>query len=162
MKEIFYSCRCTGQSFTREEWWKYLDEHKNDTDESVHRSGKFGYNIHDVCLNPNTFYLYNRGEWSFKVTTNMVDSGKWTYGIEVNLHNRSWLFGGGYCDDDECFGSESDAAKKGLEDIMNYIDKVIESDNTVSHIPSQIKSMIDEIKSKLAKLKMKQLELFTV
>ena len=50
-KDIFHSCKCTGQNFTFEEWGEYLK--RADNCEIVHQYKEFGFNIYDVCLTPN-------------------------------------------------------------------------------------------------------------
>lgn len=75
-KDIFHSCKCTGQNFTFEEWGKLEDRPK-----IVHKYKDFGFNIYDVCLTPNVKIKWANKTNHFEVATAQSDNGRWDFGL---------------------------------------------------------------------------------
>lgn len=73
----------TGQEYTSQEWWDYCRTHDTYT-EVVHTDGKFGFNIHGVCVN--TEEAIKIADASSYVIVKVAQSnGRWDYGLRYNL-----------------------------------------------------------------------------
>lgn len=103
MKDIHHTCRCTGQQFTFKEWCAWLDNHKKagqDSGKFVALSyNGFDFNIHDVCLTPNRPVRLFNHHCIVEVKTAQSPTGRWDYGLDVNLHNSGHYVGAGFVDD---------------------------------------------------------------
>lgn len=47
-----------GRQLTQHEWWAYLKEHPDSTNEIVVWYGDFGFNVYGVCMNPHRLILH--------------------------------------------------------------------------------------------------------
>ena len=103
MKDIHHTCRCTGQQFTFKEWCAWLDNHEKagqDSGKFVALSyNGFDFNIHDVCLTPNRPVRLFNHHCIVEVKTAQSPTGRWDYGLDVNLHNSGHHVGAGFVDD---------------------------------------------------------------
>ena len=83
-EEIFYHCKVLKKDFTREMWYKYIDEKRSkeiDTGkEIVYSERGFNFNIHDACLNKKVEEVWHVGKNSnfnyFRLKTYFL-FGKW-------------------------------------------------------------------------------------
>jgi hypothetical protein len=103
MKDIHHTCRCTGQQFTFKEWCAWIKSHekaRQDSSEFVVLSHNgFDFNIHDVCLTPNRPVRLFNTHCVVEVKTAQSPTGRWDYGLDVNLHNSGHYVGVGFVDD---------------------------------------------------------------
>lgn len=59
----------------------------------------FDFNIHDVCLTPNRPVRLFNHHCIVEVKTAQSPTGRWDYGLDVNLHNSGHYVGAGFVDD---------------------------------------------------------------
>lgn len=78
-RNIHHRCRCLGQTFTFEEWCAYLKAHPDSSNEVVLTYGSFGFNIHDVCMNPNIPVKWSKGRYHLEVHTAQSSNGRWSH-----------------------------------------------------------------------------------
>lgn len=75
-RQIHHTSRCLGREFTFEEWVAYLKAHPDAGGEIVHTSPSgFGFNLFDVCLNPNRPVAVESRHGCFEVHTSQSDNG---------------------------------------------------------------------------------------
>lgn len=96
-ERVHHRCRCLDRNFTIKEWCDYL--HDNPSGGVVLNVGKFGFNINDVCLTPNTPVTIERGTCRLEIVTAQSKNGRWDYGYRYNLHMEGGRSGAGYIDD---------------------------------------------------------------
>lgn len=98
MGEIFHRCRHLGIEMTREEYWAYLREcEKDDTKRIRTQIGRYIFNEHDICLNPDKETVsVQDGASGYYLTIKMAECG-----------NGVWVYGLSYCCGSEggCFGA---------------------------------------------------------
>lgn len=95
-KDIFHSCKCTGQNFTFEEWCEYLEQ--EDSSKIVHQYKEFGFNIYDVCLTPNVKVKWVNKSNYFEVATAQSDNGRWDFGFHYTFGTQGGCNGVHYVD----------------------------------------------------------------
>lgn len=83
MERIAYKNPFTGQEFTSKEWWDYCRTH-DDYTEVVHTDGKFQFNIHGVCVNPEEAIRIEDKHYRVVVVV-AQSNGRWDYGLRFNL-----------------------------------------------------------------------------
>jgi hypothetical protein len=129
MKDIHHTCRCTGQQFTFKEWCAWLDNHKKagqDSGKFVALSyNGFDFNIHDVCLTPNRPVRLFNHHCIVEVKTAQSPTGRWDYGLDVNLHNSGHYVGAGFVDDVQK-GYPTEAAAPDLLAVLEIIVGIFE------------------------------------
>ena len=129
MKDIHHTCRCTGQQFTFKEWCAWLDNHKKagqDSGKFVALSyNGFDFNIHDVCLTPNRPVRLFNHHCIVEVKTAQSQTGRWDYGLDVNLHNSGHYVGAGFVDDVQK-GYPTEAAAPDLLAVLEIIVGIFE------------------------------------
>lgn len=85
------------------EWCAWLDNHEKagqDSGKFVALSyNGFDFNIHDVCLTPNRPVRLFNHHCIVEVKTAQSPTGRWDYGLDVNLHNSGHHVGAGFVDD---------------------------------------------------------------
>jgi len=87
--EIFHTTRCTGQTYTHEQWSRHCKE--NRTGGFIAFTYKdFQFNEFDVCMTPHTMTDYNHNGCQLRITTAESPNGRWDYGI-------SYAYGTGGC-----------------------------------------------------------------
>lgn len=126
-KLIWHECRAAGIVFkTQEEWFKYLDSHK-DILEPVAEHHGFKFNINDVCTNPNVpaqWKSENGGNY-FEVRTARTQFG-WICGYTYSLCSG----GGGdpvsYPRRDE-FGGFYETEKQAVYEAVCYLLRQLDS-----------------------------------
>lgn len=117
MKEIHHACRCTGQTFTFKEWSAYLKAHPN-TGEIVFSTGKFGWNIFDVCMNPNINVKWCAGSYRFEIETAQSPNGRWDNGYSCMFHTSGMSHGVSFVSrPNDGYPSEKDAIYDALCEI---------------------------------------------
>ena len=99
--KIHHRCHCTGQEFTFDEWIDYLKI--NSSDKTEHTAGKYKFNIHDACMNPDVELKYNDkyNICSYRITVCQSDNLNWTYGYYYHFHNIYGCGGAKYAIDDK-------------------------------------------------------------
>ena len=90
-RQIHHMSRCLGREFTFEEWVAYLKAHPDAGGEVVHTSPSgFGFNLFDVCLNPNRPVAVESRHGCFEVHTSQSDNGRWEAGYSVRLETSRY------------------------------------------------------------------------
>ena len=131
-KDIFHECICTGQKMTWEEWVQWVDNHPYD--EIVHRCDEFGYNIHDVCVNPHKIIDFcDNYKNRFRIETCQIDNGKWGYGINCWFVTQ----GGGYAASfaRATYDTEKAAVYAALQEVELKCSKVIDEIGRYGEMP---------------------------
>ena len=86
MENVHKTCRCLGRLFTFEEWSDYCKAHPHSDGEIVHTSPSgYGFNIHDVCLNPDIDVQVEYGQVGFTIKTAQSDNGRWECGYHATI-----------------------------------------------------------------------------
>lgn len=107
-KRIHHRCCCLDRNFTFEEWGEYLRE--NPSGGVVLTFGKFGFNINDVCLTPNTPVDIRNKFCALDIETAQSQNGRWDYGIHLSLYHEGSSHGARFIDNSsEGFPSEKEA-----------------------------------------------------
>lgn len=86
MEQYLVYSKCLRKGFTSEEWGEYVRKHDTGK-ESVSEYAGFRYNIHDVCLNPNTV-TYDDGSLRCEIRTAKSMAG-WSFGYEYSTSTAS-------------------------------------------------------------------------
>lgn len=173
-ERVHHRCRCLDHNFTFKEWVDYI--RNNPSGGAVLTVGKFGFNINDVCLTPNTPVTIERGSCSLEISTAQSMNGRWDYGYMLNLHTEGCCSGAGYVDDpDKGFPTEKEAIynallfaeKKALDkidilekggDTPDY-DEDGERRETPSILPT-IRAFLADVREKMRYYDVRQLSLF--
>ena len=97
-KEIFHTIRHIGRTFTDEQWWEYCDAcRKDESNRIVTQIGKFIWNDHDICLNPekHVYTLDGKKAYGYNVTISIAECGNgvWAFGMDYNTGNGGGGFG---------------------------------------------------------------------
>ena len=123
-KDIFHSCKCTGQNFTFEEWVKYL--HLEDRPEIVHQYKEFSFNIYDVCLTPNVKIKWANKTNFFEVATAQSDNGRWSFGFHCSFWTQGGCSGARYVDTSTGgYNTEKEAIDAALKFLEEECQRVI-------------------------------------
>lgn len=164
-----YTNPFTGQEYTSKEWWDYCHTHDTFT-EVIHTDGKFGYNIHGVCVNPEE--AIKIADASFYVIVKVAQSnGRWDYGLNYNLPN---CYNGSspvmYVWHEENGFAERDAAViAGLEEMETKImawmkDRSVkrnddaETESERSYVDSKLKQYLNNVRTAKQKVKIAMTE----
>lgn len=127
-RQIHHTSRCLGREFTFEEWTAYLKAHPDAGGEVVHSSPYgFGFNLFDVCLNPNRpVAVESRHGW-FEVHTARSDNGRWESGYSVRLDtSRGRSHPCGFVDCAQAgYPSENEAIRGALLEIRELVGREI-------------------------------------
>lgn len=116
-KEIHHACRCTGQTFSFKEWSAYRKAHP-DSGEIVFTFGKFGWNIFDVCMNPNIPVKWIGAACGFEITTARSPNGRWDNGLSCWFHSSGRSHGASFVSSpDDGYPSEKEAIYDALCEI---------------------------------------------
>ncbi len=78
--EIFHTTRCTGQTYTHEQWSEHCRKHRQGGFIAFTYKD-FQFNEFDVCITPHTLTDYNRNGCQLRITTAESPNGRWSYGI---------------------------------------------------------------------------------
>ena len=127
-RPIHHTSRCLGREFTFEEWGAYLKAHPDAGGEVVHSSPYgFGFNLFDVCLNPNHPVSVESRHGCFEVHTSQSDNGRWEAGYSVRLEtSRSRSHPCGFVDRVETgYPTENEAIRGALLEIRELVEKEI-------------------------------------
>lgn len=126
--EVFRYCRCTGQSFTFDEWAKWLNDHdRNDSSECQLVFGDFEFNIFDVCFTPNTPVNWQNKTCSIEVSTALSPCGQWDYGINIKIYKSMRCFYPQYIDESpKGYPTEKACIYAALNEIRDYAQKELE------------------------------------
>lgn len=154
MKEIVHVTRCTGRTFTREQWSEYNRNHTNMGTTSVTVHDRFDFNVFDVCINPETI-TFRIDQQTYAMVSLCVSSvGLWSYGLSCSCNKGGCSLPAvfadgkevkGYKRRDECLHEAVKAARIFLSRYDNNSDVV------------RLLKMLDD---ELRKAKAIQLELF--
>lgn len=116
-KRVHHRCRCTGETFSVEEWGVYCKAHSSE--EIVYTFGTFGFNIHDVCMTPNVPVKWVKGQYYFEIRTAQSPNGRWEHGYSYNSGISS-------CSHPVVFVSKSGegfpSEKEAVYDALNYLE----------------------------------------
>lgn len=85
----------------------------------------FDFNIHDVCLTPNRPVRLFNHHCIVEVKTAQSPTGRWDYGLDVNLHNSGHYVGAGFVDDVQK-GYPTEAAAPDLLAVLEIIVGIFE------------------------------------
>lgn len=99
--EIFHTTRCTGQTYTHEQWSEHCRKHRQGGFIAFTYKD-FQFNEFDVCITPHTLTDYNRNGCQLRITTAESPNGRWDYGI-------SYAYGTGGCGHAPSFISDQTA-----------------------------------------------------
>ncbi len=87
--EIFHTTRCTGQTYTHEQWSEHCRQHRQGGFIAFTYKD-FQFNEFDICMTPHTLTDYNHNGCQLRITTAESPNGRWDYGI-----NYAFGSGGG-------------------------------------------------------------------
>ena len=167
-KTVWHEIRSARMLFTQEEWGDYCERCRQDPSERIVTSfGKYDFNDHDVCLNPDTTTIKvdDKGGYGYYVVFKLANCGNglWTFGLDYSTgtggggyspsyatpnETREWLKG--YPSEKECKLAACDAAIKRLDHAYHPDDpKVL-----------RLKEMVREYKKSLSRPQVVQLSLF--
>ena len=129
-EEVFFTSLALGRTFTREEWWAWLKENPNHgTSDPVIEVHGFGFNICNVCLNPNKIE-FGKHSWFVEIKTAINLDGKWIAAHDYSV-NHSGGGSGVSLQQKESFDTEKEAifnelcivekrVKREMENIRKY------------------------------------------
>lgn len=121
-KDIFHECFCTGQQMTWEEWAQWVENHPSG--EIVHRCGEFGYNIHDVCVNPHKIIDFcDNYKNRLRIETCQIDNGKWGYGVNYWFGTQGYGHGASFTN--AIYDTEKAAIYAALQEVELKCSRVI-------------------------------------
>lgn len=122
-QEVHHRCRCLDRNFTFAEWCAYLQEHA-DSGETVFWFGKFQFNIHDICLNPNVSVLFEKSnDLRVRLSTAQSSNGRWSCGYDIVVHGTGSSCGARFVDNQtEGFPTEKEA----IYDALLYAQRITE------------------------------------
>lgn len=131
--KIYHTCKCLNRDFTLDEYSDFCKSSQSDN--AVFEEYGFKWNIHDICLNPNTHKIIDDKGSYFDITTAKTRNG-WVYGYNYSGLDSEWGGGGSGCyyGDNKKFNEEKDAIIAILESFKNKELK-----------PKYIKAIKDEI-----------------
>lgn len=129
MEYIHKTCRCLGREFTFDEWRDYFMAHPHSMSETVHRNKYgFGFNIHDVCMNPDVDVSIESKYGSVEVKTARSDNGRWEYGYRSTV--GTWFYFGHPCSfvahKEHGFATKNDALFEALDTIRSKAESDID------------------------------------
>ena len=83
-----------GRKLTQEEWWAYLKDHPNCSQEIYLQYGKYGFNVHGVCMNPHRVIIYTKpGSLRYgdiaSVSVCQSPCGAWTFACDATSNISS-------------------------------------------------------------------------
>lgn len=127
MEYIHKICRCLGREFTFDEWRDYSMAHPHSMSETVHRNKYgFGFNIHDVCMNPDVDVSIESKYGCVEVNTARSDNGRWEYGYRSTI--VEWIYSGYPCSfvahKEHGFATKNDALFEALDTIRSKAEDI--------------------------------------
>ncbi len=96
-KEVFHTIRHLKRTFTRDEWFEYCRSGGN----IVTTFGKYRFNDHDVCLNPEREEVtLKAGAYGYSAVIKYAHCGNgiWAFGMEYHLGTEGGSFGVSWAD----------------------------------------------------------------
>ena len=90
MDEIVHVINSANKTFTRKEWGEYCTKTRYDDQIRIRTQiGKYIFNDHDICLNPDVMSLVVKGGckgYGYSVMLEWCDCGNgvWAYGVNYN------------------------------------------------------------------------------
>lgn len=151
MEQIVHRNPFTGQEFTGKEWWDYCRTHDTGT-EVVHTDGKFGFNIHGVCVN--TEEAIKIADANYYVIIKVAQSnGRWAYGLRYKLppcyngtspvmyvrHREN-----GYAERDAAVIAGLDEMEKSIMEWLKYRSIVREDDEEAASSRGQVEAKLNK------------------
>ena len=167
MGEFFHVIDSARKTFTREEWSEYCNATRHDDSVRIRTQiGKYLFNDHDICINPEVMSLVVKGGGNpYSVMLKWCDCGNglWVYGLDYNTgdggggfgarfvnpdEKRDWLRG--YPSERECKIAACDSAIKRLSHSFHKDEPNVK----------RLIAMVEDYRKSLARPKVVQLSLF--
>lgn len=174
-KQVHHRCRCLDRNFTFEEWCDYC--RNNPSGDIVLTVGKFGFNINDVCLTPNTPVNIEKGTCRLEISTAQSKNGRWGYGYHLMSHTEGRFSGVSFIDDPQKgFPTEKEAIYNALvyveKDVLRKINIIEQQGETPdydedeerhgkgSSVLPTIRAFLKDIQKQMQYYDIRQLSLF--
>lgn len=166
-KEVFHRIMHLNRTFTQDEWSQYLDETYKDESKRIRSTiGKYTWNDHDICLNPDTYYysIDKKNAGGYNCTINIAECGNgvWAFGLDYNTGTGGGGFGVSWADKADTkvwnkgFESEKECKRFALRYALTRIVPFNGNDKKVN----QLRELLQKELDKLTKPQYIQLELF--
>lgn len=171
-EEIVHTIRACKRTFTQEQWNEYCDMTRHDDSLRVTNTfGKYTFNDHDVCINPDVEEINVKGgAYGYYVRIKYAECGNgiWTFGIDHSTGTggggfspawsdkvgdpKSWH--SGYASKKECLVAACDKALVYLDNAYN-----VKADNR-GRLIAELKCKVKDFRKELTRPKVVQLKLF--
>lgn len=166
-KKIWHRCQCSGQEFTQDEWFAYCQEHALGNEVACEYEG-FIWNIHDVCLNPQTpVKVVFDGYFRFEVRIAKSKNG-WAYGLDISCGTSGYGSGCHWALDNK--PTEKEAIHQSLLQAKEFAQRSFEAykkrkiragdDEAIKGLSPRYEKLLGEVERYLDYYDVRQLELF--
>lgn len=122
-KEIFHTCRCTGQQFTSDEWCDYC--HGHSSSEIVFTFKEYGFNINDCCMNARNVVDWKNKFCRINITVAQSPCGRWSYGHDFMAYTGGSSALARFVREDEGYEIENQAICAALDSAEKFINSEI-------------------------------------